>query len=212
MPFPEFFTRVPSLTLRDPLARFLGSAADGLIEYGYVDAVRLTGHSCPTVASAYLMTCRALRYLYGDAIPERGNIRVQFRDGEEDGVTGVQAAVVGLLTGAAGRGGFRGLAGHFSRRQRLCFGVGSISGVARFSRLDTEQAVDAAIDLSALPSAPGLTRLLERALTGQSREEFAAAWQERVRCLLMEHRDDAQWLRLHPVDLPRAGADSDGTN
>ena len=42
--------------MRDPLARFLGAAEDGVIEYTYADTVKLAGHSCPTVASAYLMT------------------------------------------------------------------------------------------------------------------------------------------------------------
>lgn len=31
----------------DPLAEFLGAAEGGLIEYGYADAVKLAGHSCP---------------------------------------------------------------------------------------------------------------------------------------------------------------------
>lgn len=203
MAFPDYFAQVPSLTLRDPLAEFLGSAADGLIEYGYADAVRLTGHSCPTVASAYLMTCRALHYLYGKELPERGNILVQFHDGEEDGVTGVLAAVAGLLTGAASRGGFRGLGGHFSRRHRLRFGVGGIPAMARFSRLDAELAVDIDIDLSVVPPIPGLPEQLRQALDGQHRDEFAAAWQERVRHILLEHWDDPELIRLRRAELPR---------
>lgn len=60
MQFPDFFEAAPRITVRDPLARFLGAAEDGIIEYRYADAVRLAGHSCPTVASAYLMTRAAL--------------------------------------------------------------------------------------------------------------------------------------------------------
>lgn len=55
MPFPEFFDTTPRIIVRDPLARFPGAADGGVIEYGYADVVRLAGHSCPTVASAYLM-------------------------------------------------------------------------------------------------------------------------------------------------------------
>lgn len=66
MSFPAFFAQVPSIILRDRLAEFLGAAADGLIEYRYADAVRLAGHSCPTVAGSYLLSHRALRALYGD--------------------------------------------------------------------------------------------------------------------------------------------------
>jgi len=55
MAFPEFFARIPTLTLRDPLAELLGAADGGLIEYCFADAVKLAGHSCPTVAGAWLI-------------------------------------------------------------------------------------------------------------------------------------------------------------
>ena len=51
--FPAFFDQVPRLVVRDPLADFLGAAEGGVLDYGYADAVRMAGHSCPTVASAY---------------------------------------------------------------------------------------------------------------------------------------------------------------
>ena len=78
MHYPEFFDAVPRIRLRDPLAEFLGAFEGGVIEYAYLDAVRLAGHSCPTVASAYWLTRQALRALYGDALPERGGVRVAF--------------------------------------------------------------------------------------------------------------------------------------
>ena len=53
MQYPAFFDDIPRLTVYDPLAGFLGSTLGGIIEYSYVDAVKLTGHSCPTVASSY---------------------------------------------------------------------------------------------------------------------------------------------------------------
>ena len=123
MAFPEFFARVPAVTLRDPLAELLGAAEGGLIEYRFADAVKLTGHSCPTVAGAWLMTVRALRALYGDEIPERGNVAVALRESLDSGVAGVIGSVAGLLTGAAGAGGFKGLGGRHSRRNLLQFGV-----------------------------------------------------------------------------------------
>ena len=80
MAFPSFFSEVPAIILRDRLAQFLGAADGGLIEYHYADVVKLAGHSCPTVAGAYLMTSRVLNALYGDDMPERGEIRVDFRE------------------------------------------------------------------------------------------------------------------------------------
>ena len=105
MRYPAFFEDVSKIVLRDPLADFLGAAEGGLVEYAYVDAVKLAGHSCPTVAGAYLLCLKALTRLYGGQPPERGAIRVDLRDGLAHGVTGVMANVMGLITGAAQDGG-----------------------------------------------------------------------------------------------------------
>ncbi|NLY64247.1 MAG: hypothetical protein GX070_04730 [Alcaligenaceae bacterium] len=59
MSFPSFFDQAPTISLRDPLAGFLGAAHNGVIQYTYTDVVKLAGHSCPTVAGAYLMTFKA---------------------------------------------------------------------------------------------------------------------------------------------------------
>jgi hypothetical protein len=72
MSHPAFFDEVKSITLRDPLAEILGAASDGMMRYSYLDAVKLAGHSCPTVAGAYLMTLKALEKLYPDSVAERG--------------------------------------------------------------------------------------------------------------------------------------------
>ena len=56
MKTPDFFDKVPPIVIADPLAEFLGATEGGLLEYRYVDAVKLAGHSCPTVAGAWLMT------------------------------------------------------------------------------------------------------------------------------------------------------------
>jgi hypothetical protein len=70
MRFADFFDPAPRITLRDPLAQFLGAAEDGIIEYRRTGVVKLPGHSCPTVASAYLMTRAALAALHPDSMPE----------------------------------------------------------------------------------------------------------------------------------------------
>lgn len=202
MSFPEFFDRVPSITLQDSLAQFLGVNADGRMEYRYADAVRLAGHSCPTVASAYMMTCKALKALYGQAVPERGGVRVQFADPMGEGVTGVIGSVVGLLTGAAGEGGFKGLAGRFSRRELMRFGE-QMPGETRFTRMDTGAAVDVQVDMSHIPPSPEMSMLLRKVLSGAGSEadarEFARHWQDRVRRILVDHWDDARVVTIRPV-------------
>jgi len=197
--FPAFFAQVPSIVLRDRLADFLGAAAGGLIEYGYADAVRLAGHSCPTVAGSYLLSHRALRALHGEETPLRGEIAVDFREAAEAGVSGVMAAVVGLLTGAAGAGGFKGLAGHFVRRDLLRFGQ-DLPGDIRFRRLDNGQSITATLQLAQVPADPRLPSLLRRQLAGDddpdSRRLFASLWQDRVRRILLDHFDDPRLVVL----------------
>jgi hypothetical protein len=186
MQTPGFFADLPSIALRDPLAELLGAAQGGRLEYSFVDAVKLTGHSCPTVAGAWLATVHALRALYGEALPERGAIRVEVRGRAEEGVTGVVASVAGLLTGAAAEGGFKGIAGRFERRGLLRFGA-PIARDIRFTRLDRGESVE--MDLEhASPAAPDLINALRRAIsphaTEPERKSFADAWQARVAAMV----------------------------
>jgi hypothetical protein len=171
-----------TIVMRDPLAEFLGAAEDGRLEYSYLDAVKLTGHSCPTVAGAYLATVEALARLYPGEVPERGAIRVELRGNLDEGVSGVLASVAGLITGAAGEGGFKGIAGRFARRGLLAFGA-PIAADLRFTRVDTGRSLE--IDLARVPAMDeDLTASLRRALSPQAsvaeRDRFARAWQGRV--------------------------------
>lgn len=170
-----------SITLRDPLAELLGAAPGGLLSYSYADAVKLAGHSCPTVAGAWRAICDALRALYGEEPPVRGAVRVELRGLAHEGTLGVVAALAGFITGAAGEGGFKGIAGHFARRGLLVFGA-PIDADLRFTRLDTGASVEA--NLPAAPPDDDIKRLLRGALVpgapAAHREAFARAWQQRV--------------------------------
>jgi len=200
MTFPAFYEQAPRIVVRDALAEFLGAAEGGLIEYSYGDAVRLAGHSCPTVAGAYLMARAALRALYPQGPAERGGVAVTMGARPEDGTTGVIAQVFTLLTGAAADNGFQGIGGRFVRHGLLAYG-GELGGaIARFRRGDTGDAVDVSMDLSGVPSAAPLRPLLQQAMnplaTAAQCTEFAAVWQGRVRLLLLEHADDPQVIRV----------------
>jgi len=202
MNYPDFFDKVPKVSLHDPLAEFLGAAEGGILQYGYFDAVRLAGHSCPTVASAYWSTCKALAFLYPDTLPVRGAIRVEFRQGNTSGVTGVIANVVSMLTGATQETGFKGLAGQFDRRRLLFFAV-DMPGEMRFTRLDTGQAVYVAANLQHVPGSPRVSELmancLDRTATPEEVAEFHRLWQERVRRILLEYGDDPQVFTVTPA-------------
>ncbi len=184
-----------SLVVHDPLAEFLGASTDGRIEYHYVDAVRLAGHSCPTVAAAYWMTLKALATLYPDALPQRGAIRVDFREDHLSGVTGVIANVVSMLTGATRDSGFKGIAGRFDRRNLLHFAT-EVSEEIRFTRTDTGDSVEVATRLQNVPFAPDTPILMRKCLEGAASSDetarFRLQWQERVRSLLLEHGDDPE--------------------
>lgn len=191
--FPAFFDAAPCILMQDALAETLGAAEGGILEYRYVDAVKLAGHSCPTVAGAYLMTRAALARLYPGALPQRGEIRVEMRGAQEEGVVGVVASVATLITGATGPGGFKGLAGRHVRRGLLSFGV-PMRGEIRFTRLDTGAAVELSFHLDALPRSPALALLMQSGLAAnapaEARAALADAWQERVRAILLDHADD----------------------
>lgn len=189
MPFPAFFADAPSIVMHDPLAAFLGAPADGLITYRYEDAVRLAGHSCPTVAGAWLMTVAALKALWPDQPPQRGGVEVLLDESQDEGVTGVIAAVAGLITGAAGPGGFKGIAGRFGRNDLLRFDTG-IGAELGFRRLDSGRAVIAHYHPERVAADPEMRPYLQRVLSGAGdagdAERFAALWQDRVRRLLVD--------------------------
>lgn len=193
--FPAFFDQVPRLTVRDPLADFLGAAEGGVLEYGYADAVRLAGHSCPTVASAYALAHHAMTRLFPDGPAQRGLVRVSFQHPLDEGVTGVIAAVVGLLTGSAQDGGFKGIAGRFVRRNLQAFAQHQPLAL-RFTRSDTGAALDAAAELSKVPPHPDMAALMQLCMRGAAdagqAKRFGELWQARVQRVLLEHWDDPE--------------------
>lgn len=202
MHLPAFFARVPRLRVHDPLAEMLGSAEGGIFEYGYDDAVRLAGHSCPVVASAYWLTFLALERLYPGSLPQRGGVRVEFQEAARSGSIGVIGCVVQMLTGAAGSTGFKGLGGRFSRAGLQRFAP-EIPLAMRFTRIDNGEAVDAAVELSLLPQPTGLGELLQRCTTRQASpqdvRELGRVWQQRVQQLLCDHGRDPSVFVLRPV-------------
>lgn len=208
MRFPDFFDQVPRLRVRDPLADFLGAAEGGLLEYGYADAVKLAGHSCPTVATAYVLGHRALSLLYRDAVPERGGVRIDLAEPLDAGATGVIASVLTLLTGAAPSGGFKGIGGRFARRDLQRFGL-DLPPMLRFTRLDTGAAVDAGADTARVPADSELPGLMQRCLSGaadaEEQRRFATLWQDRVRRLLLDHWEDPVVFPVRPAAVTPQG-------
>ncbi|WP_323014712.1 FmdE family protein [Devosia sp.] len=202
MTFPAFFDDAPILRMREPLAAFLGAAEDGVIAYRYADAVRLAGHSCPAVASAYLMVLNGLEALYDDQLPERGGIKVFMRNERDHATTGVLASVATLLTGAAPETGFQGIgpARRFARNDLLRFAT-DIEGTLALVRRDTGKGVVVDINTDHVPHDPAMSRLMPRAVSGEAtpeeQAEFGRLWQDRVRRMLVEHPNDPKLIHIY---------------
>jgi len=188
MKYPAFFDKVQPISLQDPLSGFLGAFENGLMEITYLDCVKLAGHSCPTVAGAYLMALKGLETLYPETRPERGTIHVAMREDEAEGVTGVTCNVISFIAGANGIGGFKGINGHFSRDNLVSFNV-PMEGEVKLTRLDTNTSVVLNCNLSMIPADPMMKPLMAKSLQGtasaEEQKEFGILWQKRVEQILL---------------------------
>jgi len=185
--YPEFFDDVQTVTVYDPLADKLGAAADGIVTITYPDVVKLAGHSCPTVAGAYMMTLSGLEALYGDELPVRGNIKVEMRQSQEEGVCGVTANVMSFITGASDASGFKGVGG-FSARCNLLSFANYIDGEVKLSRIDTGKSVTISYDPTSIPGNPLMQEMMQKTFSGTATKEeendFHKMWQGRVEMVL----------------------------
>jgi len=192
MTYPDFFDKVKTIKLKDELSDFLGTFENGIIEYSYTEIVKAAGHSCPTVAGAYLSCAKALEKLYEKELPVRGNIKVEFRNPVGEGVTGVISNVISHITGATKETGFKGIAGKFARHSLINFDT-NIKGEIKFTRTDTGASVEIIYN-PLVPPKPEMQELMQKNITGQiSKEEkqkFGKLWQSRVEEILIHNFDN----------------------
>lgn len=200
MQFPDFYSQAPVVPTHDALAELLGASDGGLLDYRYADCVRLAGHSCPTVAGAFLMARSALQALYPDGPAERGDIEVRMPAPEHHGTTGVVAQVLTLLTGAAASNGFQGIGGRYARHGLLGYAGRHEGETIGFRRRDTGASVAVSLDVSHVPGNPHQREWLAAIMQGRAdaaqRRAFAEGWQARVRAMLLQHADDPRMIRL----------------
>ena len=184
MNYPRFFDEVEAIRLKDPLAEILGAFANGEYEISYLEVVKGAGHSCPTVAGAYLMTLHALKALYPDSRALRGDIEVFFKESLEDGVAGVIGNVISYITGATDKSGFKGLGGKFARHSLMHFESDIGEASARFCAKSSGKCIDVIYDPSSIPADASMQPLMQRIMQGAASQEeknrFGELWQERV--------------------------------
>jgi len=188
MNYPEFFDAVPAIKLIDPLGEFLGAFNGGLVDINYLDCVKLSGHSCPTVASAYVMAKAGLEALYGEDRAVRSEIEVSMKSPKDEGVTGVIGNVISYIVGAGDNGGFKGIGGKFSRDNLLNFDNPTQELTVKLTRIDNGKSVEVSCDTSKIPGSPEMMELMQKSLQGsataQESELFQSLWQKRVMTLL----------------------------
>jgi len=184
MSYPKFYDTIETIKLKDPLADLLATFENGEYEISYQEVVKGAGHSCPTVAGAYLMTLVALKELYPSSRAIRGDIKVYFNEDITEGVAGVIANVISYITGATDKSGFKGLGGKFARHDLMFFNEDINGASARFSSISSGKSVDVIYDHSKIPTNPQMKELMQKLMQGiASKEEkklFGKIWQERV--------------------------------
>lgn len=184
MSYPKFYDSVETIKVKDQLSNILGTFDNGEYEFSYKEIVKSAGHSCPTVAGAYLMTQEALKSLYPDSsIAIRGDIKVEFKEDLEDGVAGVIANVITQITGATDKSGFKGLNKKFARHSLMSFNS-DIESSVRFTKVDGSKSVDVFYDPSPIKPNPDMQVLMQKVLQGIANideiKEFGVLWQDRV--------------------------------
>ena len=197
----EKIGNIESIKMKDPLAVVLGAIGkEDVFVYTYADAVKLAGHSCPAVAGAYKSTQMALKALYGDEIPVRGNIKVTFKGGVDYKVNGPISQVVTLITGASAENGFKGLgpAGKYGRHNLMAFDnelkpdSKAVCSIV-FQRVDNGKQIEVTYSVEPAPTSERLDKLMPLVISGKASEEeskeFGNLWQERVKTILTNPSD-----------------------
>ncbi len=207
--FRDFFDQVEPIQLKEPLAETLGAFKNQgvVLEYSFIDAVKLAGHACPSVTGAYLSCQLALSALYVDDVPVRGGIRVTVYGEPDEGALGVMAQVCTFITGAAPGTGFKGLGPLFPRKDLLRFepadaGCGGVC--LGFERLDTGAAVLTRFrpGLVPFPEEKGrqLAEMMKLVVSGAASEqqaaEFRDLWMEKIELMAVEKKGINKWLEL----------------
>ncbi len=203
MRYPAFFDRIESIVLKDALGEFIGTSKNGIIEITYTDTVKMAGHSCAVVGGAYLAALEGLKALYGDEIPQRGEIIVELKNSPTQDNAGVIGSVLSNITGATTDDGFGGIPGGQFNRRNLLFYNAPIDTDIRFTRLDTKKQVGVNYhpEKAVNPRAILMSAMGPNA-TPESKKTFPERFQKMVKTLF-EHRNRVvEIIEYDPLALP----------
>jgi hypothetical protein len=198
----DFYAEVEPISMRDPLAAVLGAIDDDEpIHYSIQDCIKLAGHACASVSTAFQVTKLALKELYGSDLPVRGNLEVRFAGNRETGANGPIGQVIQFITGAAIETGFHGLGGQYSRANLFVYdeNISSNAGLlVEFRRIDTGEKVAVHADPSMIPLTEEerlystyMPSVIQGTATVDEREKFYLFWQGKNRKILLEDHPGA---------------------
>jgi hypothetical protein len=207
--FRDFLNEVEPIRFREPFAETLGvfNKQETVLEYSFIDVVKMAGHACPTTAGAYLCCQEALNALYNGETPIRGDTSITVYGEPDEGVYGVISQVFCLLTGAAPATGFRGLGHKFKRKDLLTFNPEKIDPEAlcfEFRRSGSAQSVLVKFYPHKIPfpeeKNKRLGELLEKVIWEAAKEveqkEFQDLWMTKVKDMLVKKIDIKEWIKI----------------
>lgn len=186
MNYPKFYDLVPTINLYDPLSNFLGATNDGIVEITYLDVVKYAGHSCATVAGAYLMTYLGLGILNQEKQVLRSQFKITAKGPKSEGTNGVIANVAAYICGVNDESGFSGIGGIMSRKNKLSYND-LLDCDLKFET--PEKTIKISYNPSIYPPNPEMIPLMQKYLGGlatvEEKEEFKSLWQSRVKNILL---------------------------
>lgn len=208
--FRGFIREVEPVRMTEPLAGALGAFEDeetAVLEYTYLDTIKAAGHACPTVTGAWLCCTEAMKKLYPDSVPVRGEISVTVYGAPDEGVNGVMGQVYSYITGAAPETGFKGLGPKFRRKGLLTYSDEEVDPQAacfEFGRLDTGKTVLVKFYPWLIPfdaeKAQRVGELIEKVVIGSAsaseRQEFQDLWMEKIEGMVVARREIDSWLKV----------------
>jgi hypothetical protein len=207
--FRDILKQVEPIRFKEPFAEMLGAfkKKDAVVEYTFIDVVKLAGHVCPATAGTYLFCREALKKLYPDEIPIRGDITISIHGEPHEGVYGVVSQILSFLTGAAPATGFKGLGNKFKRQDLLTFTPKKTDSKAlcfEFGRLDSDKKVFVEFSPDKIPfaqeKAKRLGQLMGKVIGEIAKEdeikEFQDLWLEKVQGMIFEKRAMNEWMEI----------------
>lgn len=207
--FKDMLNQVEPIRFKEPFAETLGAfkKKDAVVEYTFIDVVKLAGHVCPATAGTYLFCREALKKLYPDEIPIRGEITISVYGEPHEGVYGVVSQILSFLTGAAPATGFKGLGNKFKRMDLLKFKPKKTDSTAlcfEFGRLDSDKTVFVEFSPEKIPfaldKAKRLGQLMGKVIGEFAEEdeikEFQDLWLEKVQDMIFQKKGMNQWMEI----------------